>query len=150
MSRALPKPHQMCPFYIHGGQISAGKWGAGSPVLSVEEVHLQGDIIPNITNHTTFCARCLALRWTAPLQWPAPPGPTWWTPAAPSSSQVSVIPQPSNLCPPWMRESARGGAGQRRIASSTHPCPTPAFSTPLALLRETLARDAGLDPRGHR
>ena len=119
-------------------------------MLHVEEMHLKGDIIPNITNCKTFCTRCPALQWTAPPQWPAPPAPTWWTPAAPSSSQVSVIPQPSNLCPPWMRESARGGAGQRRIASSTHPCPTLAFSTPLALLRETLARDAGQDPRGHR
>ena len=49
-----------------------------------------------------------------------------------------------------MRVSVRGGAGQRRIADSTQPHPTPAFSTPLVLLREPLAKDAGQDPRGPR
>ena len=122
-------------------------------MLSVEEVHLKGDFIPpskidNLRDHKTFCTRCPALQWTAPLQWPVPPTPTWSTPAAPSSNQVSVIPHRSKRFPPWLRLSARRCAGLRRIADSTHPRPTPAFSTRLALHRENLARDAGQDPRG--
>ena len=141
----------MHTFYFHGSQLSPSEWGARFSMLPVEEVHRKGCfLLSSYHDKGLSSSRCLAPPWIAPSRWPAPPAPTWWTPAAPSSSQVSVIPQRFNLCPPWMRESARGGAVLRRIASSTHPCPTPAFSTPLALLRESLARDAGQEPRGPR
>ena len=68
VSATVPKPQQVQSFHIHWGQIPAGNWWTRSPVLPVEAVHLKGDNIPNITSHKTFCTRCLALQWTAPLQ----------------------------------------------------------------------------------